>query len=110
MKKYINAFNPYFLIKFVNRKVLKMDNQNSNITLEQFLIIRQDQYLEARMNYELVLREFSLVNVNKCPSCFEEFFTTKKGEIEADYLSGKTKPNLIEVLELMAMTPVIHEH
>jgi hypothetical protein len=86
-----------------------MNNTDTNITLEQLLAIRRDQYLEARMDYELALREFSLVNVNKCPDCFEYFYEDKKSEMEASYLSGQIRPNCIEVLELMAQTQVIFD-
>lgn len=86
-----------------------MNNKKTNVTLEQLLAIRQDQYLEARMDYEFVLREFSLINVNKCPNCFEGFYEEKRSEVEANYLSGEVGPSSIEVLELMAQTQVIYD-
>lgn len=86
-----------------------MNSKKTNITLEQLLAIRQDQYLEAKMDYELALRKFSLINVNKCPDCFEGFYEEKRSEIEANYLSGEIGPSSIEVLELMAQTQVIFD-
>jgi len=86
-----------------------MNNTETNLTLEQLLTIRRDQYLEARMDYELALRKFSLMNVNKCPDCFEGFYEEKRSEVEANYLSGDIGPSSIEVLELMAQTQVIFD-
>lgn len=84
--------------------------KKTNVAIEQLLAVHRDMYLEARLDYELSLRKFSMLNVDKCPCCFESFFMEKQGELTNAYLSGDAKPSELEVLELMAMTPVIDEH
>lgn len=87
-----------------------MKKLETNVTIEQQVAIHRDMYLEAKLDYELSLRKFSMLNVDKCPSCFESFYKDKQEDLKKAYLSGDMKPNELEILELMAMTEVIHEH
>jgi len=76
----------------------------------QELADSRDRYLDARIDYELSLRKFSLFNVKKCPCCFKGFYKDKENEIIQEYANGDSEPNEIEVLERMAMTPVLDSH
>ena len=87
-----------------------MKNKETNVTIEQLLAVQRDMYLEARLDYELSLRKFSMLNVDKCPCCFESFYKEKQEELTNGYLTGEKKPSELEVLELMSITPVIREH
>jgi len=87
-----------------------MNVNETNVSIEQQLMIHRDIYLEARMEYELSLRKYSMLNVDKCPCCFDKFYENKKEELTTAHLTGEIKPNEIEILELMAMTPVVDGH
>ena len=73
----------------------------SCLSVNDAVLVRRAEYLEARAEYEISLRRFLNGVVKNCPCCFKGFYKLAENDLREQMIEEGTEPDELEVLEEM---------